>query len=383
MRPLLTLCCCPLSLPWSCFPSLQVINPSLGSPEHVRFVAAAKQRAREALALAERAAKAAKARLSQATVLARAGVGGAAVDSATGAADATAAAELRSVALTSSVVAARADMLIAYGHATGGGGGGGAVALQQEVTSLGLALATLPLGARFAKMLLLGKQAGILGHTVCLVAALSEKDPFVRSAENDNTGGAGGGAGSGEGGDGDGEDDGGWYDEADGGEYDVADAVSAAAEQEARHQRKIAARAAMEDRRRLAKHGAPGHTHIRAVSLSLSLFISLSFTLVLAYSRRFSRRMWCLPSIEPRALALSVDCVESLINRPRAQAPRTRLPAWPPSGPSCMLSVPRPQPQPSPSSRAGRRPAPWPPRWRVRRAGGPSVRPLASTSPPW
>lgn len=60
------------------------------------------------------------------------------------------------------------------GENGGGGGGGG------EITAVGKALALLPVGARYAKMLLLAVQGGLLAHAAALVAMLTEGDPFVR-----------------------------------------------------------------------------------------------------------------------------------------------------------------------------------------------------------
>lgn len=58
--------------------------------------------------------------------------------------------------------------------ATGGDSGTG------EITPVGKALALLPVGARYAKMLLLAVQGGLLAHAAALVAMLTEGDPFVR-----------------------------------------------------------------------------------------------------------------------------------------------------------------------------------------------------------
>lgn len=49
-----------------------------------------------------------------------------------------------------------------------------------EITAVGKALALLPVGARYAKMLLLAVQGGLLAHAAALVAMLTEGDPFVR-----------------------------------------------------------------------------------------------------------------------------------------------------------------------------------------------------------
>lgn len=61
-----------------------------------------------------------------------------------------------------------------------GGGGGGSEASAGEITAVGKALALLPVGARYAKMLLLAVQGGVLAHAVAMVAMLTEGDPFVR-----------------------------------------------------------------------------------------------------------------------------------------------------------------------------------------------------------
>lgn len=49
-----------------------------------------------------------------------------------------------------------------------------------EITAVGKALALLPVGARYAKMLLLAVQGGLLPHAAATVAMLTEGDPFVR-----------------------------------------------------------------------------------------------------------------------------------------------------------------------------------------------------------
>ncbi|CAN0388122.1 unnamed protein product, partial [Ectocarpus sp. 8 AP-2014] len=59
--------------------------------------------------------------------------------------------------------------------ASGGSSSGGG-----EITPVGKALALLPVGARYAKMLLLAVQGGLLAHAAALVAMLTEGDPFVR-----------------------------------------------------------------------------------------------------------------------------------------------------------------------------------------------------------
>lgn len=50
-----------------------------------------------------------------------------------------------------------------------------------EITAVGKALALLPVGARYAKMLLLAVQGGLLAHAAALVAMLTEGDPFVKA----------------------------------------------------------------------------------------------------------------------------------------------------------------------------------------------------------
>lgn len=49
-----------------------------------------------------------------------------------------------------------------------------------EITAVGKALALLPVGARYAKMLLLAVQGGLLSHAAALVAILTEGDPFLK-----------------------------------------------------------------------------------------------------------------------------------------------------------------------------------------------------------
>ena len=51
-----------------------------------------------------------------------------------------------------------------------------------KITPLGAAVATLPLGVRCGKMLLVGAHAGVLDYTIVIVAAMSEKSPFVGTA---------------------------------------------------------------------------------------------------------------------------------------------------------------------------------------------------------
>lgn len=48
-----------------------------------------------------------------------------------------------------------------------------------KVTPLGSAVANLPLGVRYGKILLVAAQAGVLDYAIVLVAALSESPPFV------------------------------------------------------------------------------------------------------------------------------------------------------------------------------------------------------------
>lgn len=69
-----------------------------------------------------------------------------------------------------------AAALLANLGATSGGGGDD----NGEITAVGKALALLPVGARYAKMLLLAVQGGLLAHAAALVAMLTEGDPFVR-----------------------------------------------------------------------------------------------------------------------------------------------------------------------------------------------------------
>lgn len=49
-----------------------------------------------------------------------------------------------------------------------------------EITPVGKALALLPVGARYSKMLLLALQGGLLAHATAVVAMLTEGDPFLR-----------------------------------------------------------------------------------------------------------------------------------------------------------------------------------------------------------
>lgn len=57
------------------------------------------------------------------------------------------------------------------------GGGDG------EITRLGSAVAKLPLGVRYGKMLLVAAHAGVLDYAVVVVAALSESNPFVHGGQ--------------------------------------------------------------------------------------------------------------------------------------------------------------------------------------------------------
>lgn len=88
---------------------------------------------------------------------------------------------------------AAAALLSNLGATTGGGGGGGSED-SGEITAVGKALALLPVGARYAKMLLLAVQGGLLAHAAALVAMLTEGDPFVapESAIKKGTDGGGG-----------------------------------------------------------------------------------------------------------------------------------------------------------------------------------------------
>ena len=63
------------------------------------------------------------------------------------------------------------------------------------ITRLGAAVAKLPLGVRYGKMLIVAAQAGVLDYAVAVVAALSEANPFVHNGQatldsgDDNGGG--------------------------------------------------------------------------------------------------------------------------------------------------------------------------------------------------
>lgn len=52
-----------------------------------------------------------------------------------------------------------------------------------EVTPLGAAVSTFPLGVRCGKMLLMAAHAGVLDYAIAIIAALSEKNPFLRGGE--------------------------------------------------------------------------------------------------------------------------------------------------------------------------------------------------------
>ena len=75
-----------------------------------------------------------------------------------------------------------ATSLLANLGATAGRGnlGGGESDGTGEITPVGKALALLPVGARYAKMLLLAFQGGVRHHASAMVAMLAEGDPFVR-----------------------------------------------------------------------------------------------------------------------------------------------------------------------------------------------------------
>ena len=54
-----------------------------------------------------------------------------------------------------------------------------------KVTRLGAAVSTFPLGVRCGKMLLVAAHAGVLDYAIAIVAAFSEKNPFLRGGEQD------------------------------------------------------------------------------------------------------------------------------------------------------------------------------------------------------
>lgn len=58
------------------------------------------------------------------------------------------------------------------------------------ITDLGRAMSLFPLSPRYSKMLLLSRQQGCLPYMICVVAALSVGDPFLRE-ENLGTSNAG------------------------------------------------------------------------------------------------------------------------------------------------------------------------------------------------
>lgn len=55
-----------------------------------------------------------------------------------------------------------------------------AVDVGGTITDLGRAMSLFPLSPRYSKMLLLSRQQGCLPYMICIVAALSVGDPFVR-----------------------------------------------------------------------------------------------------------------------------------------------------------------------------------------------------------
>jgi len=60
----------------------------------------------------------------------------------------------------------------------------GALDKKENITSLGLSLASFPLAPRFAKMLVLGEQGGCLGYMIAIVAALSVRSPFLHDYDD-------------------------------------------------------------------------------------------------------------------------------------------------------------------------------------------------------
>lgn len=63
----------------------------------------------------------------------------------------------------------------------------GAIELaSNSITDLGLSLSQYPIGARYAKMLLLAKQLGkeCLEYTIAMVASLSGQSPFLHSKDS-------------------------------------------------------------------------------------------------------------------------------------------------------------------------------------------------------
>lgn len=109
------------------------------------------------------------------------------------------AAGLRSAATLLANLGATAGRGNVDGGGSGGGGGGAGMGDGTgEITPVGKALALLPVGARYAKMLLLAVQGGLLDHATALVAMLTEGDPFVRpssAVKTDGDGEAAAGAG--------------------------------------------------------------------------------------------------------------------------------------------------------------------------------------------
>jgi ATP-dependent RNA helicase DHX37/DHR1 len=56
-----------------------------------------------------------------------------------------------------------------------------------DVTRLGAAVAKLPLGVRYGKILLVAAQAGVLDYAIAMVATLSESSPFLHNGQNNST----------------------------------------------------------------------------------------------------------------------------------------------------------------------------------------------------
>jgi ATP-dependent RNA helicase DHX37/DHR1 len=56
-----------------------------------------------------------------------------------------------------------------------------------KITALGAAVAKLPLGVRYGKMLLVAAQTNVLDYGIALVAVLSESNPFIYHSEEVNT----------------------------------------------------------------------------------------------------------------------------------------------------------------------------------------------------
>lgn len=52
-----------------------------------------------------------------------------------------------------------------------------------RITPLGAAVAKLPLGVRYGKMLMVAAQADVLDYAIAMVAVLSESTPFARHTE--------------------------------------------------------------------------------------------------------------------------------------------------------------------------------------------------------